>query len=116
MVVDDNPAHRYAVSRVLKQAGFQVVEAWNGPDAVQAASSADAVVMDVFMPGMDGCEVCRSLRSNPATRSLPVVFFSATLGDEARAECERAGGDAYLPSPLQPEQLVTALTSMMGIN
>ncbi len=72
-------------------------------------------LMDVFMPGMDGLHVCRSLRADAATKSVPIVFFSAAYGEEARAECERAGGDAYYPSPVEPEELVGKLTSLMGI-
>jgi CheY-like chemotaxis protein len=115
LVVDDNPVHRYAMNRILSTAGFKVAEAWNGPAALEAAPAADAVVLDVFMPGMDGWQVCRSLRANAATKSVPIVFFSAAYGDEARAECERAGGDAYYPSPVWPDELVGRLTSLMGI-
>lgn len=115
LVVDDNPVHRYAITRVLRSAGFKVEEAWNGPDAVEAAPKADAVVLDVFMPGMDGWQVCRTLRANPSTQSVPILFFSAAYGEAARAECERAGGDAYYPSPVAPDALVGKLASLMGI-
>src|SRR4051812_27265742 len=115
LVVDDNPAHRYAMTRVLKNAGFKVEEAWNGPAAVEAASVADAVVLDVFMPGMDGWDVCRALRANPPTQALPILLYSAAYGEEARAESERAGGDAFYPSPVPPDALVGKLVSLMGI-
>jgi CheY-like chemotaxis protein len=116
LVVDDNPAHRYAVARVLRNAGFNVAEAWHGQAALDAAAEADAVVLDIFMPGMDGWQVCRSLRANPATEALPILFFSAAHGDEAREECERAGGDAYYPTPVVPEKLVGKLACLMGID
>lgn len=106
---------RYAMNRLLNGAGFKVAEAWNGPAALEAAPAADAVVLDIFMPGMDGLEVCRSLRATAATKSVPIVFFSSAYGEEARTECERAGGDAYYPSPVAPDELVGKLTSLMGI-
>jgi CheY-like chemotaxis protein len=115
LVVDDNPAHRYAITRVVSAAGFRVAEAWNGPDAVEASLKADAVLLDIFMPGMDGWQVCRSLRARPSTRSLPIIFFSSAHGEDARGECARVGGDAYYPAPVASEDLVAKLVCLMGI-
>lgn len=115
LVVDDNPAHRYAMARLLSHAGFQVAEAWNGKAAIESAPQADALVLDVFMPDMDGWQVCRSLRADPTTAAMPIVFFSALYGDEVRAECERAGGDAYYPSPVGADELSSKIAALMGI-
>ena len=115
-MVDDNPSHRYAVARVLSSAGFRVAEAWHGQAALDAAPAADAVVLDIFMPGMDGWQVCRRLRANPLTESMPIVFVSAAHGEEARHECERAGGNAYYPAPVPPDELIRKLGSLMGMS
>lgn len=114
LVVDDNPVHRYAMARLLSHSGFRVEEAWNGKAAIEAAPRVDALVIDVFMPDMDGLQVCRSLRTNPATAAMPIVF-SALYGAELQAECERAGGDAYYPSPVAGDELSSKIASLLGI-
>ncbi|HYD77616.1 response regulator [Ramlibacter sp.] len=115
LVVDDNPVHRYAMARLLSHAGFRVEEAWNGKDALESAPRVDALVIDVFMPDMDGLQVCRTLRANPATAAMPIVFFSALYGAEVQAECERAGGNAYYPSPVPADEFSSRVAALMGI-
>ncbi|HEX2543533.1 MAG TPA: response regulator, partial [Ramlibacter sp.] len=77
LVVDDNESSRYATSRGLRAAGFNTVEAGAGAEALELADFVSAVVLDVHLPDLMGFEVCRLLRSRPATSSLPVVYVSA---------------------------------------
>src|SRR6187401_1310683 len=87
IVVDDNLAKRYAVSRLLRAAGFVVKEAATGNEALaRADDGADAMILDVNLPDIDGYEVCRMLRDRPRTRRLPIIHLSATFtqaGDQA---------------------------------
>src|SRR6476469_149858 len=74
LVVDDNPATRYSTSRVLRSAGFEVVEATTGREAVlKASGNPDLIILDVNLPDIDGFEVCRILRSTTLTARTPVI-------------------------------------------
>ena len=79
LAVDDNPAALYATARVLRSAGYEVLEATTGNAALRAAAQADLVVLDINLPDMDGFEVCRRLRARPETAQLPVLHLSATF-------------------------------------
>ncbi|MGH7635002.1 MAG: response regulator, partial [Gemmatimonadaceae bacterium] len=74
LVVDDAPGNRYAVSRILRGAGMRVIEAENGRDALRLMKSApDLVVLDIRLPDITGYEICRSIKTNPATAFTPVM-------------------------------------------
>ena len=77
LVVDDDPATRYATARILRGAGFKTQEAATGAEAIALAPEVSAVVLDVHLPDTNGFEVCRVIRSRPDTASLPVVHLSA---------------------------------------
>src|SRR5262245_58046367 len=83
LVVDDNDAGRYATSRLLRQAGYEVVEAATGTDALRQTSSAhpDLVLLDVRLPDINGLEVCSRIKVNPETASTPVLQMSASVAD-----------------------------------
>src|SRR4051812_48539527 len=80
LVVDDNAATRYATSRVLTHAGFDVRQAITGGEAVSLASDfpIDLVVLDIDLPDFDGFEVCRRIRAMPSTQRVRVVYLSAS--------------------------------------
>src|SRR5688500_12116529 len=77
--VDDYEAGRYATSRVLRQAGFDVAEAATGTDALRLVVSEhpDLVLLDVNLPDVDGFEVCRQIKTHPDTSTIPVLYLSA---------------------------------------
>ena len=113
LVVDDTPAHRYVMASWLRRAGFGVVEAGTGRDALaHATTPVDAVVLDVNLPDLSGREVCRILKSDPATAHLPVLHVSATDVDAAARTAappeSRGLGEVYKsqaslnPRPLWP--------------
>ena len=79
LAVDDNPAALYATTRVLRSAGYEVVQATTGSAALAAAPDVDLVVLDINLPDIDGFEVCRRLRASPDTAQLPVLHLSATF-------------------------------------
>jgi CheY-like chemotaxis protein len=81
--VDDHDAARYTTTRVLRGAGYEVIEAGNGRDALRLAKrNPDLVVLDVNLPDIDGFEVCRRIKSDPATSMIPVVHLSATYQND----------------------------------
>jgi CheY-like chemotaxis protein len=116
LVVDDNPAGRYAMARGLGASGFAVVEAALGVEAIQLADQANAIVLDVHLPDVDGREICRRLRAQPSTARTPIVHVSAVCVSDLDAEKGRlAGGDAYLINPVAPEMLARVLDSLFAL-
>ncbi len=114
--IDDTPAQRYTTSRILRQAGFEVIEGEDGTTALEIASrrKIDALVLDVDLPDIDGFEVLARLRRNEKTRDLPVVLISAvfTKEDEVRQGL-RGGADAYMSLPLDADQLSRVIRDLI---
>jgi PAS domain S-box-containing protein len=115
LVADDNPATLYSTSRLLRAAGFEVIEARNGSEALQRVTpQTDLVVLDVNMPDMSGYDVCRELRSRPTTQRLPVLHLSATFVTEMdKVVALDAGSDGYLTHPVEPLVLVGTVNAFL---
>jgi len=115
LVVDDNPTTRYSTARVIRAAGFQTSEASTGGEALAlAASQVSAVVLDVHLPDIDGFEVCRRLRADRATATLPVIHLSgAFVRNEDKVTGLDAGADAYLVHPVEPAVLIATLQALI---
>ena len=117
LVVDDHEPSRYATSRVLRAAGFEVVEAATGTDALaQASANIDLVVLDINLPDIDGFQVCRELRARRATADLPICYLSATFTDsEDVARGMKTGADSYLVHPADPAILVATVRALLFV-
>jgi PAS domain S-box-containing protein len=115
LVVDDNATARYSLARVLRAAGFGTVETAGGAEALElAAKGVSAVVLDVHLPDLHGFEVCRLLRNQPATATLPVIHVSAVhVKPDDHAAGMRTGADAYLISPVEPQVLVSTVEALI---
>jgi PAS domain S-box-containing protein len=114
LVVDDNPAGRYSTARILRAAGFSVMEAATGQEGLASAASADAVVLDVNLPDIDGFEVCRRIRAQRQTARLPVIHLSATfVKDVDKVQGLEAGADGYLTHPVEPPVLVATINAFL---
>ena len=114
--VDDDEAGRYAVSRQLKQAGFEVLSAADGATGLKLAESQnpDLILLDVRLPDIDGFEVCRRLREKPATAAIPVIQMSASYLDvSSQIKGLQNGADAYLTEPVEPPMLVATINSLL---
>jgi two-component system, OmpR family, response regulator MprA len=113
LVVDDEPAVRVALSRILTGAGFEVLTAADGPQALDqvASEEPDAVVLDVLMPGMDGLEVCRKLREIDG--DIPVLMLTARDAVEDRVTGLDAGADDYLVKPFALEELLARIRALL---
>jgi len=116
--VDDNEANRYATNRMLRHAGFNVIEAATGEAALQSVAQAkpDLVILDVKLPDIDGFEVCRQIKTNPATTIIPVLHLSASFVESRdKAQGLDSGADAYLAQPVEPIELIATVKSLLRI-
>jgi hypothetical protein len=115
LIVDDDPASRYATARVLRNAGFRTREAATGAEGLlTAADGISAMVLDVHLPDIDGFELCRRLRLRPETNRLPVMHLTAAyVSDEDKVRGLDAGADAYLTHPVEPALLVATVQALV---
>jgi two-component system response regulator MprA len=113
LVVDDEPAVREALERILRLDGFEVAMACDGREAVrsQAAAPADAVLLDVLMPGLDGLEVCRRMRDTGDRTPVLMLTARDEIGD--RVAGLEAGADDYLPKPFALEELLARVRALL---
>ncbi len=113
LVVDDEPALRESLERVLRHDGFEVDLAIDGRDAIRrvTAGRPDAVLLDVLMPGLDGLEVCRRLRDTGDRTPVLMLTARDDVGDRVRGL--EAGADDYLPKPFALEELLARLKALL---
>jgi two-component system response regulator MprA len=114
LVVDDERAVRESLRRALELEGYEVELAEDGEDALDrlgTAAPADAVILDVLMPGIDGLEVCRRLRA--ARGTVPVLMLTARTEVDSRVAGLDAGADDYLPKPFALAELLARLRALL---
>lgn len=114
--VDDDAAGRYAKSRILRFAGYQVLEAATGFEALTVAEKAQPtiILLDVNLPDYSGFEVCRRLRSQISTADIPILMSSAVFNRGAdRARGIEGGADGYLSEPVEPEVVQATIESIV---
>ena len=115
LVVDDHEVGRYAKVRILRSAGYDVVEAATGEEALQlvAERSPRLVVLDVNLPDMTGWDVCKRLKENPETASIAVLQVSAThVRDEDTVRGLEAGATAYIKKPFHTEEILDVIARL----
>lgn len=117
LAVDDNEALRYSLVRSLRDAGYQVVEARTGEEALaRAAELPDLITLDVNLPDMLGFEVCKRIKSNPTTAHIPVLHLSSTyIEPDARVQGLASGADAYLAEPIDRAELVATVGALLRL-
>jgi PAS domain S-box-containing protein len=114
--VDDYDSARYARSKLLQQAGFRVVDAASGADALRllATEVPALAVVDIRLPDMNGTELCRLIKENPDTAAVLVLHTSATFRrGEDRVRSLEQGADGYLVEPVEPEVLVATVRALL---
>lgn len=115
LVVDDFADNREMYSEYLAFSGYEVIEAQNGREAVEAAQSRmpDIIIMDLSLPVMDGWEATRRLKADERTRKIPVVALTGhALAGHSKGARE-AGCDSFLAKPCLPDQLVAEIKRML---
>ncbi len=116
LVVDDEPNLLVAVAACLRGEGYEVTTARGGREALVrlAQTMPDLIVSDIRMPGMDGYEVARALRSNSRTKFVPIIFLTAKDEREDRIAGFRTSVDAYLTKPFDPEELLAVVINIIS--
>jgi PAS domain S-box-containing protein len=117
--VDDTASLRYMKSRILRQAGYTVIEADTGVEALRLVRERlpQLVVMDVKLPDMSGIDACRKIKADPLTRSIPVVQISATfVTPEDQIMGLEGGAEIYLTEPVEPIELTTAVRVLLRLH
>jgi DNA-binding NarL/FixJ family response regulator len=116
LVVDDDPGLLLAVSETLRAEGYDVATARRGADALVhvAQTLPDLIISDIRMPGMDGYQLVRNLRSNARTRLVPIVFLTAKDETTDRIQGFRTGVDAYITKPFEPDELAAIVAGILS--
>jgi PAS domain S-box-containing protein len=117
LIVDDKADNRRLLRDLLAPLGFELLEAADADACLRLASSEkpDVILLDLRMPGMDGLEATRRLRTMAATRDVVIIAVSASAFDENRERCLEAGADDFLPKPFRLERLMELLRAHLGI-
>lgn len=117
LTVDDNEALRYSLVRSLRDAGYQVVEAKTGAEALaRAAELPDLITLDVNLPDMNGFQVCRKIKADPATTHIPILHVSSTFVDpQSRVRGLEGGADAYLAEPIDRAELIATVGALLRL-
>ncbi len=117
LVVDDAPQNVKLLRLILKDAGFRVVEAFSGPEALEKlrAEKPAAIILDVRMPGMNGYEVCRAVRTDPEFATLPVIMVTALSMPEERIKGIESGATDFITKPFDKKELLARLRSSLSL-
>jgi two-component system copper resistance phosphate regulon response regulator CusR len=115
LCIEDDAETRVLLKRSLEAAGMSVDTVWSGDKGVEAAMSGafDCVVVDLLMPGMDGYQVIRTLKSQGLTGKMPVLVLTAREDDESRERALAAGADVYMVKPFEIDHLVNEIRTLV---
>jgi two-component system, OmpR family, alkaline phosphatase synthesis response regulator PhoP len=115
LVVDDEPAIVQIARDYLERAGFRVVSAADGTNGLRLARTEQPslVVLDLMLPGMDGLDVTRALRAEPATRGMPIIMLTARVDEMDRLIGLELGSDDYITKPFSPRELVARVRAVL---
>lgn len=115
LIVDDSQTLRQMLSDLLREQGIKVVEATNGMEAKERIQSKapDLVITDLIMPQMNGYELCRWIKNEPTTQSIPVLICSTKSEEFDRYWGMKQGADAYITKPFHPPELLKTVRQLL---
>ncbi|MEI7612488.1 MAG: HD domain-containing phosphohydrolase [Betaproteobacteria bacterium] len=118
LIVDDTPANLQVLGEILKGKGYKVRPVPNGKLALAAAESdpPDLILLDIMMPGMDGYEVCRQLKSNLKLQRIPVIFLSALQETSDKVKAFNSGGEDYISKPFHFEEVQARVSTHLALH
>jgi two-component system, NtrC family, sensor kinase len=117
LLVDDSEENRYVLRRILERSDFKVTVASSGKEALElVARGPELVILDVKLPDMSGYDVCRRIKSNPATSRIPVLQISASfVSSESKAMALEGGADGYLTHPIESPVIIATVRSLLRL-
>ena len=115
LVEDDQPTNIQVVGSALGVLGHEIIPACDGPTALKrlALRPPDLILLDLLMPGMDGCDVCRQLKENPDWKDIPVIFLSAADNKDFIVRALEAGGVDYITKPFNQAELISRVRTKL---
>lgn len=116
MTVDDSSSVRQMVNFTLKQAGFDVVEAVDGQDAINLLkdSTVSMVITDLNMPNVDGIKLIKWLRTDGGHKFIPIIMLTTESQESKKAEGKEVGATGWIVKPFQPDQLLAVVKKVLG--
>jgi phosphate regulon transcriptional regulator PhoB len=115
LIVDDEPDLVELVAYNLKREGFKVSASPDGEDALEKIRKGtfDLIILDLMLPGIQGVELCRMLRSNPKTESLPIIMLTAKSDTSEKIKGLETGADDYMTKPFSPSELIARVRALL---
>ncbi len=115
MIVDDSASLRQVVNLTLKSAGYEVIEACDGKDALTKLDGARVhlIISDVNMPNMDGISLLKEVKKHPSYKFTPIIMLTTEAGENKKLEGQVAGAKAWVVKPFQPQQMLAAVSKLI---
>jgi CheY-like chemotaxis protein len=116
LIVEDEPKNMTLTRDLLKISGYETIEARDGKEGVEKAKAAkpNLILMDIMMPKMDGYAACTEIKADQSTRHIPVVMLTAVGYDLNKKLAKQMGADGYVTKPFSRQQLLDAITPLLG--
>jgi len=116
LIVDDEEYIVTSLEYVMKSAGYEVVVAYDGEQAIEKVkeTAPDLLILDVMMPKLDGFEVCEKIRANPLWESIRIIMLTAKGRDSERDKGISLGADAYMTKPFSTRDILKRVTELLG--
>ena len=116
LCVEDNADNLFMLQRRLTRRGFEVTISMNGVESVEWAKTLqpDVIVMDLNLPGVDGCEATRRLKNQPETKDIPIIILTADSKEKSRDKALAAGCDEFELKPIDFDELVGKIQSLLS--
>jgi DNA-binding response OmpR family regulator len=116
LAVDDSPTILAMLEEILVSAGYEVLTAEDGAEALESARSErpDLILLDVMLPKLDGYRVCRLLKFDQKYKDIPIIMLTAKTEEQSMATGLRTGADQYLTKPVEPERLLEAVADELA--
>ncbi|MBV6411067.1 MAG: response regulator [Burkholderiales bacterium] len=115
LVVDDSASLRQVVNLTLQSAGYEVIEACDGKDALAKldGKKVHLIISDVNMPNMDGISLVKEVKKHPSYKFTPIIMLTTEAGENRKQEGQAAGAKAWVVKPFQPQQMLAAVSKLV---